>query len=70
MAEQFSLPQKRVLEELDGESYSWLTCWAAPGSPAQAYLGRPSLPFILGSTWAHLRRGRDWARLGSTEVLC
>lgn len=42
MAEQFSLPQKRVLEELDGEGYSWL----AP-DPGSCLLG---VPFILDRT--------------------
>lgn len=68
MAQQFSLPQKRVLEELDGEGYSWLTGWPAPGSPCSGLPWGPSHPFILGSSWAHPRRGRDWAPLGSTVV--
>lgn len=43
MAEQFSLPQDRVLEDLDGEGYNR----SAPRSPDQSCPGGPLTP----SSW-------------------
>lgn len=68
MAQQFSLPQKQVLEDLDGEGYSRLTDGPAGGSPCYACLGGASHPLILGSTWPHPRRGRVGAQLWSTVI--
>lgn len=59
MAQQFSLPQKRVLEDLDGEGYSWLTDWRAPGSPWSG------LPWgTLSSPYPGLHRGMPSKRQG------
>lgn len=62
MAQQFSLPQKHVLKDLDGEDYS-------PRGP----LSRPaSLGLLISSSWAlprSLSRGGDRAQLGSPAAI-
>lgn len=60
MAQQFSLPQEQVLEELDGEGSSWQSL------PRPA-LGTPSHPLI---PWEHPLRGRDRAQLSSAAAPC
>lgn len=49
MVQQFSLPQKRVLEELDGERCGRLTDWPAPGSPCS---GLPWETPLIPLSWA------------------
>lgn len=61
MAQQFSLPQQRVLEELDGEGYWWASQPADPCSGLHGGTLIPSSQLHLGAP----HRGGDWAPLGS-----
>lgn len=72
MAQQFSLPQERVSEELDGEGLGgWQVGWLQ--GPCSGALVRASHSLILDPTWEQAGRGGDqagWrARVAITQLL-